>query len=89
MNVLTCVTCRTRLTRPLRLRLLPEVPTRPEHDGRKNPDGAMGDPDGQGFMTTAGPRDTLAVHPEDTRGRLRADPPSQEIGCCGAPECAA
>jgi hypothetical protein len=78
VNVLTCETRGTRLTRPLRLRLLPEVPTRPEHDGRKNPDG-------QGFMMTAGPRDTLAVHPEDTRGRLRADPASQEIGCCDAP----
>jgi hypothetical protein len=85
VNVLTCVTRGTRLTRPLRLRLLPEVPTRPEHDGRKNPDGAMGDLDVQGFMMTAGPRDTLVVHPENTRGRFRADPASPEIGCCGAP----
>jgi hypothetical protein len=85
VNVLTCVTRGTRLARPLRPRLLPEVPTRPEHDGRKNPDGAMEDLDVQGFMMTAGPRDTLVVHSEDTRGRLRADPASQEIGCCGAP----
>ncbi|MFI9587340.1 hypothetical protein ACIHCQ_37230 [Streptomyces sp. NPDC052236] len=89
MDVLTCVTRGTRLPRPLRLRLLPEVPTRPEHDGRKNPNGSMGDPDGPGFMMTAGPRDTFVVHAEETRGRLCADPASQEIGCCGAPGSAA
>ncbi|ELP70152.1 hypothetical protein ACKI1I_20555 [Streptomyces turgidiscabies] len=44
MNVLICVTRGTWLPRPLRL--LPEVPTCPEHDGRKYPDGAMGDFDG-------------------------------------------
>ncbi|MCX5051264.1 MULTISPECIES: hypothetical protein [unclassified Streptomyces] len=124
MNVLMCAACGTRLTEPLRL--LPEVPPRPEYDGRKNPDGSrrapstvprgayavdpepcgapyvphpdpdwcdaahpgnacMGDPDGQGFLMSAGPRDTLVVHPEDTRGHLSANPALREIGCCGAP----
>ncbi|WNM33631.1 hypothetical protein RKE30_26205 [Streptomyces sp. Li-HN-5-11] len=82
MSVLTCVTRGPRLPRPLRL--LPEGPTRPECDVRKCPD-TVGDPDGQGFMVTAGPRDTSVVHPEDPRGRLRAVPASQEIGCCGEP----
>ncbi|MBT2420897.1 hypothetical protein J7F01_24750 [Streptomyces sp. ISL-22] len=124
MDVLTCVTCGTRLTEPLDL--LPELPPRPAYDGRENPDGsrhapatvprgryavdpkacgapyvphpdpewvgaahpgngAMGDPDGQGFLMSAGPRDTLVVHPEDTRGWLSANPAVQEIGCCGVP----
>ncbi|MGI5458199.1 hypothetical protein ACQEWB_34485 [Streptomyces sp. CA-249302] len=47
--------------------------------------GCMGDPDGQGFLMSAGPRDTLVVHPEDARGYLSGNPAFQEIGCCGPP----
>ncbi|MFJ2238779.1 hypothetical protein [Streptomyces sp. NPDC087859] len=124
MNVLTCAACGSRLTEPLRL--LPEVPPRPEYDGLKNPDGSrhapstlprgayavdpepcgapyvphpdpewcgsahpgdvcMGDPDGPGCLMSAGPRGTWVVHPEDTRGRLSANPAVEEVGCCGRP----
>ena len=124
MNVLTCAACGSRLTEPLRL--LPEVPPRPEFDGRKGPDGSrhapptvprgtyavdpepsgapyvphpdpewcdaanpghscLGDPEGEGFLISGGPRGTLVVHPEDTRGHLSANPAFQEIGCCGPP----
>nr|WP_206327165.1 hypothetical protein [Streptomyces sp. S3(2020)] len=121
---MTCAACGTRLTEALRL--LPELPPRPEYDGRKGPDGfrrppstvprgafavdpepsgapyvphpdpewcdsanpgnsCMGDPDGQGFLTSAGPRGTLVTHPEDSRDHLADNPARQEIGCCGPP----
>jgi hypothetical protein len=122
--LLLCTACGHRLTEPLRL--LPEVPPRPEYEGRKNPDGSrhapatmprgtyavdpepcgapyvphpdpdwcdaanpgnvcMGDPDGQGFLMSAGPRDTLVVHPGDARERLEHNPATTEFGCCGPP----
>ncbi|MEU5597817.1 hypothetical protein [Streptomyces sp. NPDC020298] len=123
MNVLVCAACGRRLSEPLRL--LPVLPERPEHDGRKNPDGsrhapstvprgtyavdpqpsgapyvphpdpewmgaavpgvAVSDPDGPGCLMSAGPRDTLVVHPEDTRGLLEPNPACTEFGCCGPP----
>jgi hypothetical protein len=42
-------------------------------------------PDGPGCLMSAGPRDTLVVHPEDTRGYLSDNPAVQEFGCCGVP----
>ncbi|MCH5674330.1 hypothetical protein [Streptomyces gilvus] len=58
----------------------------PEWCGTAHPGNAcMGDPDGPGFLISAGPRDTLVVHPEDTRGWLSDNPALEEIGCCGAP----
>ncbi|MFE4412124.1 hypothetical protein [Streptomyces sp. NPDC056821] len=122
MNVLVCAACARHLTQPLRP--LPELPPRPEYDGRKNPDGSrhapptvppgtyavdpepcgapfvphpdpqwagaavpgvcVGNPDGPGFLMSAGPRDTLVVGPEDTAGFLSYNPACQEHGCCGA-----
>ncbi|MFF4402609.1 hypothetical protein [Streptomyces sp. NPDC001480] len=38
MNVLVCAACGRRLSEPLRL--LPVLPERPGHDGRKGPDGS-------------------------------------------------
>jgi hypothetical protein len=124
VNVLTCAACGVRLTEPLRL--LPELPPRPESDGRKGSDGSrhapptvprgayavdpepcgapyvphpdpewcdaanpgnacLGDPDGPGFLVSAGPRGTSVTHPEDTRAYLSGDPAVTEFGCCGPP----
>jgi hypothetical protein len=121
VNVLVCAACGRRLSEPLRL--LPELPERPEYDGLKNPDGSRHapstvrrgtytvDPEPCGvpyvphpdpesdehgsatdcyllngeILVSAGPRDTLVVHPEDTRGHLAHNPASTEFGCCGAP----
>ncbi|GAA3818343.1 hypothetical protein GCM10022403_059680 [Streptomyces coacervatus] len=123
MNVLVCAACGRSLSEPLRL--LPELPERPEYDGLKNADGSrhapstvprgacavdpepsgaplvphpdpewlgpampgviISDPDGPGCLISAGPRNTLVVHPEDARGFLAPNPAVQEIGCCGAP----
>ena len=58
----------------------------PEWAGVAHPGNSwMGDPDGSGFLVSAGPRDTLVVHPGDTRGYLAQNPAFQEIGCCGPP----
>ncbi|MGW2723266.1 hypothetical protein [Streptomyces sp. NPDC001492] len=58
----------------------------PEWAGIAHPGNSwMGDPDGPGFLVSAGPRDTLVVHPGDTRGYLAQNPAFQEIGCCGPP----
>ncbi|MEU9915722.1 hypothetical protein [Streptomyces sp. NPDC051001] len=95
MNVLICAARGSRLTEPLRL--LPEVPPRPEYDGppyvpHPDPewygsahpgDVCTGHPDGPGCPMSAGPRDTWVVHPEDTRGRLSANPAVEEAGYCG------
>ncbi|KUN96294.1 hypothetical protein [Streptomyces caeruleatus] len=124
MNVrLLCTACGRRLSEPLRP--LPELPARPEHDGRIKPDGSrhapstvprgayavdpepsgapfvahpdpewagaaipgvsMSDPEGDGFLMSAGPRNTLVVHHEDTVGFLAPNPALEEIGCCGPP----
>jgi hypothetical protein len=55
VNVLMCAACGNRLTEPLRL--LPEVPPRPEYDGRKNPDGSRRAP-------STVPRGAYVVDPE-------------------------
>ncbi|WP_159773349.1 hypothetical protein [Streptomyces sp. HM190] len=43
------------------------------------------DPDGPGCLMSAGPRDTLVVHPEDTRRYLSPNPAVREFGCCAVP----
>ncbi|MEU6348773.1 hypothetical protein ABZ896_05550 [Streptomyces sp. NPDC047072] len=97
MNVLTCATCASPLTGPLRL--LPEVPPRPVYEGYKNPDGSRHppatvprgayavdpEPSGEGCLMSAGPRGTLVTHPEDSRAHLTDNPALDEIGCCGPP----
>lgn len=92
MNVLVCAACGRRLSEPLRL--LPEVPERPPRDGREGPDGLRHAPptmpsgtypDGPGCLICAGPRDTLVVNPEDTRGFLASHDALREFGCCGPP----
>lgn len=55
MNVLTCAARGSRLPEPLRL--LPEVPPRPEYDGLENPDGSRHAP-------STLPRGAYAVDPE-------------------------
>ncbi|MFF4590075.1 hypothetical protein [Streptomyces sp. NPDC001388] len=95
MNVLVCAACGCRLTEPLRL--LSELPPRPGYDGLPHPDGSRHAPptmprgtyatrmhDGE-LMISAGPRGTLVVHPDDTRGRLRRNPASKEPTCRGLP----
>ncbi|MEU9477201.1 hypothetical protein [Streptomyces sp. NPDC048191] len=116
MNVLVCAARGRRLSPPPRL--LPELPERPEHDGRDgarqapstvprgtyavdpepsgrpyvpHPDpewtgAALADPDGPGFLMSAGPRDTLVVHPADAAGRRSANPGVRSTGCCSLPE---
>jgi hypothetical protein len=89
VNVLTCAACGNRLTEPPRL--LPELPPRPEFDGRKGPDGSRHAPPTvpRGAYAVdpepAGPRGTLVTHPEDTRAYLSGDPAVTESGCCGPP----
>lgn len=53
--MLLCAACDQPLTEPLRL--LPEVPERPRHDGRENSDGSRHAP-------STMPRGTYAVDPE-------------------------
>ncbi|MFI2644934.1 hypothetical protein [Streptomyces sp. NPDC018610] len=57
----------------------------PEWMGAAVPGTVVLDPDGPGCLMSAGPRDTLVVHPDDARGFLEPDPSSTEIGCCGPP----
>ncbi|SEM15262.1 hypothetical protein [Streptacidiphilus jiangxiensis] len=42
----------------------------------------MTDPDGDGFLVSAGPRDTVVIHPDDAP-ELRPDPDYRDAGCCG------
>ena len=55
----------------------------PAWAGAAVPGVAVADPDGPGFLMSAGPRDTLVVHPEDTRGHLLGDDDCRDSGCCG------
>ncbi|MFJ7074567.1 hypothetical protein [Streptomyces sp. NPDC098781] len=57
----------------------------PEWMGEAVPGAVMLDPDGPGCLMSAGPRGTLVVHPDDTRGLLDDNPDVREIGCCGVP----
>ena len=57
----------------------------PQWEGAAIPGLCMSNPDGDGCLMSAGPRDPLVTHPEDTAGRLSRDPGSSEAGCCGAP----
>lgn len=43
---------------------------------------AVGDPDGDGFLTSAGPRDTIVLHPNDAPDLL-PDLEGDHVGCCG------
>ncbi|OSZ56382.1 hypothetical protein OQI_33235 [Streptomyces pharetrae CZA14] len=48
----------------------------------------VGDPDGDGFLVSAGPRDTIVLHPDDAPRLLHAQvgedqDPWQHVGCCG------
>ncbi len=42
----------------------------------------LGDPDGDGFLVSAGPRDTVVLHPDDAPG-LRPNFGAEHVGCCG------
>ncbi|MFC5749820.1 hypothetical protein [Actinomadura rugatobispora] len=42
----------------------------------------VGDPDGDGFLVSAGPRDTIVLHPEDAPV-LQYSPKPDDAGCCG------
>ncbi|MGW2638035.1 hypothetical protein [Streptomyces sp. NPDC001348] len=56
----------------------------PEWPGAAVPGLSIADPDGPGSLMSAGPRDTLVVHPEDTDGLLEPNPASfAENVCCG------
>ncbi|NUP37243.1 MAG: hypothetical protein HOY76_09575 [Streptomyces sp.] len=57
----------------------------PEWMGEALPGTVVLDPDGPGCLISAGPRDTLVVNPEDTRGLLASDDALQGFGCCGPP----
>ncbi|MEU6555787.1 hypothetical protein ABZ915_36890 [Streptomyces sp. NPDC046915] len=57
----------------------------PEWMGAAVPGLVVADPDGPGCLMSAGPRDTLVVHPDDTRGFLERNPAFVEVGCCGPP----
>lgn len=54
-------------------------------DAANSGNSCMGDPDGEGFPTFAGPHGTLVTHPEDSRAYLTGNPAPAEIGCCGPP----
>ncbi|MQY39427.1 hypothetical protein SRB17_74540 [Streptomyces sp. RB17] len=121
MNVLVCAACGRRLSPPLRL--LPELPERPEYDGQDGarqapstvprgtyavdpepsggpyvphpdpewmgaarPGAVMLDPDSPGCLMSAGPRDTLVVHPADDRGFLSPNADVRSNGCRSLPE---
>ncbi|MFF5405943.1 hypothetical protein ACFY8K_23725 [Streptomyces misionensis] len=55
----------------------------PEWMGEGVPGVAIADPEGPGCLMSAGPRDTLVVHPEDTRGHLVGNDDCRDSGCCG------
>lgn len=55
----------------------------PEWMGAAVPGVCVDDPDGPGCLMSAGPRDTLVVNPEDTRGLLERNPAVMESACCG------
>ncbi|WP_330459991.1 hypothetical protein OIB37_25840 [Streptomyces sp. NBC_00820] len=55
----------------------------PERVESAVPGGRGGAPDGPGRLVSAGPRDTLVVHPEDSAAFLARDPASRGTGCCG------
>ncbi|GAA3478485.1 hypothetical protein GCM10018966_030150 [Streptomyces yanii] len=42
----------------------------------------IGDPDGDGFLVSARPRNTVVLHPDDAPG-LQRHPGSGHVGCCG------
>ncbi|GAA1231411.1 hypothetical protein GCM10009665_22180 [Kitasatospora nipponensis] len=44
----------------------------------------LGDPDGDRFLVSAGPRNTVVLHPDDARGlRKDTDCTRHSSGCCG------
>ena len=44
----------------------------------------VADPDGDGFLVSAGPRNTIVLHPEDAPV-LEYSPKDGDMGCCGVP----
>ncbi|HZF87978.1 hypothetical protein [Streptomyces sp.] len=55
----------------------------PEWCGNAIPGVCVSDPDGPGCLMSAGPRDTLVVHPDDCLGFLGHNPAVSEVACCG------
>ncbi|WP_053743065.1 hypothetical protein [Streptomyces sp. NRRL WC-3618] len=51
----------------------------PQWEGAAIPGLCMSNPDGDGCLMSAGPRDPLVTHPEDTAGRLSRNPGSSEV----------
>ncbi|MGW2763843.1 hypothetical protein [Streptomyces sp. NPDC001275] len=83
MNVLVCAACARHLTQPLRP--LPELPPRPEYDGRKNPDGSR-------HAAPTVPPGTYAVDPEPCGAPFVPHPDPEWAGdavpgvCVGDPD---
>ncbi|WP_441250539.1 hypothetical protein [Kitasatospora sp. McL0602] len=42
----------------------------------------IGDPYGDGFLVSAGPRNTVVLHPDDAP-HLQRSPDAKHVGCCG------
>lgn len=44
----------------------------------------VGNPDGDWYLVSAGPRNTVVLHPDDAPGlQLQHDPDFEDVGCCG------
>ncbi len=64
---------------------VPFVPYLPSEECvRAYPGGpCMGDPDGPGFLVSAGPRDTVVLYPDDADALVRLPNYARSMGCCG------